>query len=83
MEDLAASGDFSPPSLATLEAAAACGIALHRGRVFTDLWDLRRKPECASCHQERIERLHRMNLGQSICRQSPANIAEERPERDL
>ncbi len=66
MEDLAGSGDFSPPSLATLEAAAACGIALQRGRVFTDLWDLRRSPGCAYCHNDRIERLHSMNLEQSI-----------------
>jgi archaeosine synthase beta-subunit len=66
MEDLAAVGDFSPPSLATLEAAAACGIALQRGRVFTDLWDLRRRPACTYCHEERIARLHTMNLEQSI-----------------
>jgi len=66
MEDLAASGDFSPPSLTTLEAAAADGIALHRGRVFTDLWDLRRSPACTYCHEERIARLHTMNLKQSI-----------------
>ncbi|MES2221293.1 MAG: radical SAM protein [Acidobacteriota bacterium] len=66
MEDLAASGDFSPPSLATLEVAAASGIALHRGRVFTDLWDLRRRPVCTYCHEARIARLHTMNLEQSI-----------------
>jgi radical SAM enzyme (TIGR01210 family) len=66
MENLAASGDFSPPSLATLEAAVACGMALQRGRVFTDLWDLRRWPVCIYCHEERIGRLHTMNLEQSI-----------------
>jgi radical SAM enzyme (TIGR01210 family) len=66
MEDLAARGDFSPPSLATLEAAAAGGIALQRGRVFADLWDLRRKPVCTYCHEERMARLHTMNLEQSI-----------------
>ena len=66
MEDLAASADFSPPSLATLEAAAAGGIALNRGRVFADLWDLRRGSACTYCCEERIARLHKMNLGQSI-----------------
>jgi archaeosine synthase beta-subunit len=66
MEELAASGDFSPPSLATIESAAAFGIALQRGRVFTDLWDVRRKPTCTYCHEERVVRLHTMNLEQSI-----------------
>lgn len=66
MEELAAGGDFSPPTLATVEAAAAYGIKLRRGRVFADLWDLRRTPSCEHCHQQRIARLHSMNLGQSI-----------------
>jgi radical SAM enzyme (TIGR01210 family) len=66
MEELATSGDFSPPTLATVEAAAAYGIKLRRGRVFTDLWDLRRSTTCEHCHQQRIARLHSMNIGQTI-----------------
>jgi radical SAM enzyme (TIGR01210 family) len=66
MEELAATGQFSPPHLATLEAAAAYGIALNKGRVFSDLWDLRAKPECADCHERRVARLHTMNLRQII-----------------
>jgi archaeosine synthase beta-subunit len=66
MEELAASGDFSPPTLAIVEAAAEFGIGLNRGRVFTDLWDLRRSPTCEHCHEPRMARLHSMNLGQSI-----------------
>lgn len=66
MEELRAGGDFSPPSFATLEAAAAYGIALQRGRVFVDLWDARRSPVCEHCREGRITRLHSMNLGQSI-----------------
>jgi archaeosine synthase beta-subunit len=74
MDALAASGEFSPPALRTLEAAAACGMALNRGRVFVDLWDIHAKPGCATCHGERIARLHEMNLRQSI----PAPIVCDR-----
>jgi hypothetical protein len=66
MEELAAAGQFSPPTLATLEAAAAYGIALKEGRVFTDLWDLRTARDCRSCHDRRIARLRAMNLQQII-----------------
>jgi len=64
MEELASLGDFSPPGLAALEAAAAYGIGLQRGRVFVDLWDV--KPECLHCYPERIERLRVMNLQQTV-----------------
>jgi radical SAM enzyme (TIGR01210 family) len=66
MEELAAAGEFSPPALRTLEGAAAHGIALNRGRVFVDLWEINAKPGCPACHSERIVRLHEMNLQQSI-----------------
>lgn len=66
MEELAAGGEFSPPALATVEAAAAYGISLQRGRVFVDLWDLQRAPRCASCHERRVARLHTMNLQQRV-----------------
>lgn len=66
MEELMASGDFSPPGLATVEAAVEYGVALGRGRVFADLWDLRRRSGCAVCHQQRVDRLHRMNLEQRV-----------------
>ena len=66
MEELLASGEFSPPNLATVEAATEYGVALGRGRVFADLWDLRRRSGCAVCHQQRVDRLHRMNLEQRV-----------------
>jgi radical SAM enzyme (TIGR01210 family) len=66
MELLLAQGDFSPPTLDTLEAAAAYGIGLGRGRVFVDLWDISRIATCASCRDVRIARLRRMNLEQHI-----------------
>ena len=66
MEELAANGDFSPPSLASVEAAAAYGIALGRGRVFVDLWDLCQQSKCKACHEARIARLQTMNLQQCV-----------------
>jgi radical SAM enzyme (TIGR01210 family) len=66
MEELVLAGQFSPPSLATLEAAAAYGIALNQGRVFVDLWNVDSALTCPECHDLRKVRLHAMNLQQSI-----------------
>jgi archaeosine synthase beta-subunit len=66
MEDLATAGDFSPPSLRTLETALERGILLDRGRVFADLWDAESWPGCQACREQRIARLRAMNLEQNI-----------------
>ena len=66
MDALAASGDFAPPKLATLEAALDYGIGLQRGRVFADLWDLEKFSQCAACFPARRERLQQMNARQSV-----------------
>ena len=66
LEKLAVHGEFAPPRLSTLEAAAAYGIHLNRGRVFADLWDINQQPTCSSCHVSRIARLHQMNLRQVV-----------------
>ncbi len=66
METLAESGKFVPPELRLLEAAASYGLGLKRGRVFTDLWDLKRWHDCALCFEKRVERLREMNLRQEI-----------------
>ena len=66
MEALALDGDFAPPSIAMLEASLEYGIALGKGRVFADLWDLRRFSHCDSCYASRNTRLQRMNLDQTI-----------------
>ncbi|MEO6816344.1 MAG: hypothetical protein ABI177_06550 [Edaphobacter sp.] len=66
MEALTQRGKFSPPKLNVVESAASYGLSLNRGRVFVDLWDLRlASPKC-SCYRLRIERLHAMNLCQSV-----------------
>ena len=61
MEALAASGDFTAPALAPLEAAVSYGLNLRRGRVFSDLWDLPRPIDCPRCRDARITRLRNMN----------------------
>lgn len=66
MESLAADGEFVPPRLNLLEAAASYGLGLKRGRVFTDLWDVKRRSNCVYCFQSRVERLRKMNLRQDV-----------------
>lgn len=66
MEALETLGQFSPPRLEDLEAAAEYGISLRRGRVFADLWDLEKFSRCAACCDARRQRLRRMNLGQQV-----------------
>ena len=64
MERLEARGDFSPPSIASMEEVLDYGIGLARGRVFMDLWDIERFYRCGRCGPLRRERMHRMNLSQ-------------------
>ena len=66
MEALAEAGEFAPPALSLLEDAGAYGLSLRRGRVFTDLWDVKRRTECARCFDARVQRLREMNLRQSL-----------------
>jgi archaeosine synthase beta-subunit len=66
METLAAAGEFVPPSLKVVEAAASYGVGLRRGRVFVDLWDVKRNSQCAFCFDERVARLRNMNLRQKV-----------------
>ena len=66
MEALALEGDFAPLAIATLEASLAYGIGLRKGRVFADLWDLRRFSRRDACYDARAARLRRMNLNQTI-----------------
>ncbi len=67
MDSLARQGEFTPPRLEVLEAAAEYGIGLNKGRVFADLWDVPLKPdECMGCRSQRIAHLHAMNRSQHI-----------------
>jgi len=40
VEALAQTGDYAPPTLASLETAVRYGLNLKKGRVFADLWDI-------------------------------------------
>ncbi len=66
MEALAEAGMFVAPQLKVLEDAAAYGLGLRRGRVFTDLWDLKPGRGCAHCFDARVQRLRTMNLRQAL-----------------
>lgn len=59
-------GYFSPPEIRSLEQVLAYGIELNTGNVFADLWDLQLFSSCSKCLEQRIERLHLMNLHQKI-----------------
>ena len=66
MEAIAAAGEFVPPDLSLVEDAAAYGLQLRHARVFTDLWDVKRRRECVHCFDARVQRLREMNLRQSL-----------------
>lgn len=66
MESLASKGFFQEPSMASLEEVLEYGIGLGKGRVFADLWDLKRFSRCDSCFETREARLEKMNLSQRI-----------------
>lgn len=64
LDALAVAGEFSPPRLAALEDAFDGALALRRGRVFADTWDLHRFSHCPTCLDARAARLRTMNLTQ-------------------
>ncbi len=63
MEALVAAGDFTPPSLRSMEAAQEYGLSLGRGRVFSDTWDIEKFFSC-DCSPARAARLETMNRTQ-------------------
>ena len=64
MERLFKAGEFSPPRLSTLESAVQSALALKKGRVFADTWNLEPLSSCANCLEPRRQRLHAINLAQ-------------------
>jgi radical SAM enzyme (TIGR01210 family) len=71
MDALRATGQFETPTLALVEESVARGIALGRGRVFADLWDLAAFSRCDACLPARTGRLRTMNLTQTV----PSSVA--------
>lgn len=66
MDRLEQEGLFSVPRLESLELALEAGLALRRGRVFVDLWDIHKLFRCPDCGPSRADRLRRMNLTQGV-----------------
>ncbi len=66
MELLMKSGNFSLPSIYSLETVLEYGISLHTGRVFADVWDLELFSRCNKCIDQRIKRITNMNLNQRM-----------------
>lgn len=64
LDRLQAAGEFTPPTLAMLEAAQSGALALGRGRVFADTWALEPFASCPQCFAARRERLAEVNLTQ-------------------
>lgn len=61
MERLQDRGEFRPPDLATFELAVEESLALDKGVVLADLWDIERLAGCSTCRAARIDRLRAMN----------------------
>jgi radical SAM enzyme (TIGR01210 family) len=78
MEALAEAGEFAPPRLELVEAAARYGVGLGRGRVFVDLWDLKNISECNNCYELRLARLRAMNLRQVVLDEIVCSACGER-----
>ncbi len=66
MEEFARTGDYSPPSLRSMEKVLEYGLSLSRGRVFMDLWDIEKFYDCPRCSSLRAKRIKTMNTTQSI-----------------
>jgi radical SAM enzyme (TIGR01210 family) len=66
MERLLADGQFTPPSLPSMERVLVEGMAWSRGRVFMDLWDVERFFDCPRCGPARAQRMRAMNLAQAV-----------------
>ncbi|SHE97547.1 hypothetical protein SAMN05443144_104231 [Fodinibius roseus] len=66
MEKLQQEGHYVPPTIAALEQAFEQALRFDGGRIFVDLWDLKRFSECNHCFEERKQRLEKMNREQRI-----------------
>lgn len=64
MELLEKTGDYSPPSMRSMETVLEYGLSLAKGRVFMDLWDIEKFYDCTSCSSKRAQRIQTMNMTQ-------------------
>jgi len=66
METLQQKGQYTAPSLHTLEEVFETALLLKQGRIFVDTWDIGFLSNCPQCFQARKERLEAMNLHQQV-----------------
>lgn len=70
VDQLGEAGHFARPALSSIEYVLEAGLTLcHKrkaGRVFMDLWDLEQFYTCDACGPKRKNRLHKMNLTQTV-----------------
>jgi len=66
MDFLLEKGNFSLPTIQSLESVLEFGIQLNTGRIFADVWDLKLFSKCDKCSNERIRRITDMNWNQKI-----------------
>lgn len=76
MDELQRLGQFSPPSISSLEEVFEYGLSLRAGRVFVDLWDLNQQAVNEPSLVARVARLRHMNLFQT--KQEKYQVAEYR-----
>ncbi|HEY5407802.1 MAG TPA: hypothetical protein VIJ92_11975, partial [Ginsengibacter sp.] len=66
MDMLEKTGEYVPPTLHALEEVFERSLALHRGKVFADTWDIGFLSDCNECFNARKLRLEQMNLTQKF-----------------
>ena len=59
-------GDFEMPAFSSIEYVLEAGLAMQKGRVLMDLWDMGKFYNCKTCGPSRRDRLHQMNLTQRL-----------------
>lgn len=78
LDQLEAQGLFQEPELSSLEDVLDVTISWKRGRVFADLWDLRRFSRCSACLSARTERLQQMNHTQMVLPRIRCDVCTEK-----
>jgi len=65
LEVLAEEQLFSSPTINSLESVLDYGIKKKQGRVFADLWDIKKFSTCSHCLESRGIRINKINLSQT------------------
>ena len=79
IEYLEQRGEYSPPTLRSLEWVADSLLPRQQGRVFVDLWDAAQFTTCETCADKRIARLQQMNLSQQTARPVTCHCDKQPP----